>query len=64
VALYVLCTGMTSHSPLLFEYCYAEDIIKINLKEIELWDFSQINLLWDRVQWRALVDTVRNLWVP
>jgi hypothetical protein len=40
------------------------DIIKKDLREIK-WDgMDWINLLQDRDQWRALVITVMNLWVP
>jgi hypothetical protein len=39
------------------------DNIKINLREIE-WDgVDWIHLAQDRDQWRALVNTVMNLWV-
>jgi hypothetical protein len=38
--------------------------IKIDLREIG-WDAMHwIDLAEDRVQWRALVNTVMNLWVP
>jgi hypothetical protein len=40
------------------------DIIKIDLKEIG-WDgMVWIDLAEDGDQWRALVNTVMNLWVP
>jgi hypothetical protein len=40
------------------------DNIKIDLGEIG-WDgMDWINLALDRDQWRALVNTVMNLWVP
>jgi hypothetical protein len=38
--------------------------IKIDLKEIE-WDgMDWIDLAQDTDQWRAIVNTVTNLWVP
>jgi hypothetical protein len=41
-----------------------EDNIKIDLREIE-WDgMDSINLVQDRDQWRVLVNTVMDLWVP
>jgi hypothetical protein len=40
-----------------------EDNIEMDLREIE-WDGMEgINLAQDRDQWRALVNTVVNLWV-
>jgi hypothetical protein len=40
------------------------DHIKIDLRETE-WDgVNWINLTQDRYQWRALVSTVTNFWVP
>jgi hypothetical protein len=40
------------------------DNIKIDLRE-RGWDgVDWIDLAQDRVQWRALVNTVMNLWVP
>jgi hypothetical protein len=40
------------------------DNIKMNLREIR-WDgMDWIELAQDRGQWRALVNTVMNLWVP
>jgi hypothetical protein len=40
------------------------DNIKIDLREIG-WDgMDWIDLAQDRNQWRALVNTVMNLWVP
>jgi hypothetical protein len=40
------------------------DNIKMNLREIELVSMDWIDLAQDRDQWRALVNTVMNLWVP
>jgi hypothetical protein len=40
------------------------DNIKMNLREIELGDMDWIDLTQDRDQWRALVNTVMNFWVP
>jgi hypothetical protein len=38
--------------------------MKIDLREIE-WDgMDWIDLAQDRVQWRALVNTVMNFWIP
>jgi hypothetical protein len=40
------------------------DNIKMDLREIK-WDgMDWIDLAQDRDQWRALVNTVMNLWVP
>jgi hypothetical protein len=40
------------------------DNIKIDLREIR-WDgMDWIDLAKDRYKWRALVNTVMNLWVP
>jgi hypothetical protein len=40
------------------------DNIKLDLREIG-WDgMDSIDLAQDRDQWRALVNTVMNLWVP
>jgi hypothetical protein len=40
------------------------DNIKMDLREIE-WDgMDWIYLAQDKDQWKALVDTVLNLWVP
>jgi hypothetical protein len=40
------------------------DNIKIDLREIG-WDcMDWIDMTYDREQWRALVNTVMNLWVP
>jgi hypothetical protein len=40
------------------------DNIKMDLKEIDQGGMYSIDLAQDRVQWRALVNTVINLWVP
>jgi hypothetical protein len=41
-----------------------EDNIKKYLREIRWGDMVWIDLVQDRDQWRALVKTVINLWVP
>jgi hypothetical protein len=41
-----------------------EDNIKMDLREIGLGGMNWIDLTQDRDQWRALVNTVMNLWVP
>jgi hypothetical protein len=41
-----------------------EDNIKMDLIEIGWGDMDSIDLAQDRDQWRALVNTVMNLWVP
>jgi hypothetical protein len=41
-----------------------EDNIKMDLREIGWGDIGWIDLAQDRDQWKALVDTVTNLWVP
>jgi hypothetical protein len=41
-----------------------ESNIKIYLREIEIDVANWIWLAQDRVQWRACVNTVMNLWVP
>jgi hypothetical protein len=38
-----------------------EDNIKMDLREI---GFGDVDLAQDRDRWRALVNTVMNLWVP
>jgi hypothetical protein len=40
------------------------DNIKMDLREIVCDDMDWINLTQDRDQWRALVNTVMNLWAP
>jgi hypothetical protein len=40
------------------------DDIKIDLREIRRSGMNWIDLAQDRDQWRALVNTVMNLWVP
>jgi hypothetical protein len=40
------------------------DNIKMNLLEIGLNDVEWIGLAQDRYRWRALVNSVMNLWVP
>jgi hypothetical protein len=41
-----------------------EDNIKIGLREIGFGDVDWIRLAKDGDRWRALVNTVMNLWVP
>jgi hypothetical protein len=41
-----------------------EDNIKMDLREIGIDGANWIQLIQDRVQWRAFVDTVMNLRVP
>jgi hypothetical protein len=41
-----------------------EDNIKMDLREIGWGGVDWIDLAQDRDQWRALVNTVMNLWVP
>jgi hypothetical protein len=40
------------------------DNIKIDLTEIGWYGMDWTNLAEDRDQWRALANTVMNLWVP
>jgi hypothetical protein len=40
------------------------DNIKMDLREIRWGGMDWIDLAQDRDQWRALVNTVTNLWVP
>jgi hypothetical protein len=40
------------------------DNIKMDLREIGIDRANWIQLAQDRVQWRAFVNTVMNLWVP
>jgi hypothetical protein len=41
-----------------------EDNIRMDLREIGWGGMDWIDLAEDRDQWRALVNTVMNLWVP
>jgi hypothetical protein len=41
-----------------------EDNIKMGLREIGIVGANWIQMAQDRVQWRAFVNTVMNLWVP
>jgi hypothetical protein len=41
-----------------------EDNIKMDVREIGTDGANWIRLAQDRVQWRAFVSTVMNLWVP
>jgi hypothetical protein len=38
--------------------------IKIDLREISCGNIDWIDLIKDREEWRALVNTVMNLWIP
>jgi hypothetical protein len=41
-----------------------DDNIKMDFREIEFGDVDWIYLARDRDKWRAIVNTVMNLWVP
>jgi hypothetical protein len=41
-----------------------EDNIKMDLREVGCGDMDWIHLAQDRDQWRTLVNTVMNIWVP
>jgi hypothetical protein len=41
-----------------------EDNIKMDLREVGWGSMDWIDLVQDRDRWRALVNTVMNLWVP
>jgi hypothetical protein len=41
-----------------------EDNINMNLREIGFGDVDWIHLALDRDRWKALVNTVMNLWLP
>jgi hypothetical protein len=41
-----------------------EDSIKMDLRETGIYEANWIRLAWDRVQWRAFLNTVINLLVP
>jgi hypothetical protein len=41
-----------------------EDNIEMDVRETGIDGANWIWLAWDRVQWRACVNTVINLWVP
>jgi hypothetical protein len=40
-----------------------EDGIRMDLREIGWWSVEWIHLAQDRYRWRAVVNTVMNLWV-
>jgi len=44
--------------------CRWEDSIRMDLQEVGCWGMDWIELAQDRGRWRALVNTVMNLWVP
>jgi hypothetical protein len=44
--------------------CRWEDNIKLDLREIRIEGANWIQLAQDKVQWRAFVSMVMNLWVP
>jgi hypothetical protein len=44
--------------------CRWEDNIKMDLREIVFGDMDWIHWAQNRDRWRALVNTVMNLWVP
>jgi hypothetical protein len=44
--------------------CKWVDNIKIDLRDIERDGMDWVDLAQDRDQWRPLVNTVMNLWVP
>jgi hypothetical protein len=44
--------------------CRWEDNIRMDLREIGIDEANWIQLVQDRVQWRACVNTVMNLRVP
>jgi hypothetical protein len=46
------------------EQSRAEDNFKMDLSEIGLGVVDWIGLAQDRYRWRALVNSVMNLWVP
>jgi hypothetical protein len=41
-----------------------KNYIKMELGEIGLCGMDGIDLAWDRNQWGALVNMIKNLWVP
>jgi hypothetical protein len=50
--------------PLVRPRCRCVDNIKIDIREIGWENVDWIDLAQDRGQWRALVNTVMNLWLP
>jgi hypothetical protein len=44
--------------------CRWVDDIKMDLREVGCGGVDLIDLAQDRDQWRALVNTIMNLWVP
>jgi hypothetical protein len=41
-----------------------DDNIKMDLKEVGFGDVDWSHMAQDKDRWRAVVNTVRNLWVP
>jgi hypothetical protein len=52
------------NSPLVSQRCWLFDIIMVVLVEVGWGDLDWIGLPQDRDRWRALVNSVLNLWVP
>jgi hypothetical protein len=50
--------------PLRRPRCMWSNNIKMDLTEIRLGGMDWINVAQGRDQWRALVNTVMNLWIP
>jgi hypothetical protein len=60
----VLVGRPESKRPLGRPRCRWEDNIKMDLRETGINRVNWIQLAQDRVQWRAFVNMVMNLWVP
>jgi hypothetical protein len=61
---YMLVRKPEGRRPLGTLRCRWEDNIKMDLREMGFGDMDWIHLAQDRDRWRALVNTVMNLWVP